>query len=73
MRLLLAAGAGLVALLATWPAVCMQGEDDEGSCTSALLLPLPWTAEDADVWGVVTSLPLAAVVFLLVLRVGRGR
>ncbi len=73
MRVLLAAGAGLLVLLGTWPALCVQGEYDEGSCTSALLLPLPWTAEDADLWGPLTSLPLAVAVFLVVLRVRRGR
>ena len=73
MRLLLAVGAGLLVLLATWPVLCVQGEFDAGSCTSALLLPLPWTAEDADLWGPVTSLPLAAAVVLVVLRVRRGR
>lgn len=67
MKWLLAAGSGLVVLLATWPVLCMQGEYDEGSCKSAFLLPTVGTAETADQWGSALSLVATVTVFFGVL------
>lgn len=67
MRWILATLAGLAVLLATWPVLCMQVEYDQGSCKSALLLPVPGTAETADTWGVATLL-IATTAFLVTLR-----
>lgn len=71
MRWLFAIVAGSVVLLATWPVLCMHGEYDDGSCTSALLLPVPGTAESADTWGIATSLVATTAVFLVTLRLTR--
>jgi hypothetical protein len=61
MRGLMVTAAAVVVLLATWPVLCVQGEYDEDSCTSACFISLPWTAEDTDRWAVFTSLPAAIV------------
>ena len=71
MRWLLATLAGLAVLLATWPVFCMQGEYDEGSCKSALLLPVLGTAETADTWEVATSVIATTAAFLVTLRLTR--
>lgn len=65
---MLATAAGLLVLAATWPVLCVQGEFDEGSCMSAFFLPTLGTAESADSWAVVVSLPAALIVFFVVLR-----
>jgi len=71
MKWLLASGAGVVVLLATWPVLCVQGEYDDGSCKSAFLLP---TLGTADQWGVMFSLIATLIVFLSVLwLLGRRR
>lgn len=73
MRWVLATAAGFLVLAATWPVICVQGEFDEGSCTSALFLPTIGTAESADSWAVVVSLPAALIAFLVVLRLTQRR
>ena len=69
VRGFLAVAAAAIVLLATWPVLCVEGEYDDGSCMSAFLITLPWTAEDADMWAMLTTLPAALVVFLLVWKI----
>ena len=74
MRTFLAGAAGLGVLLGLWPAVCMESEGGESSCTSALMLPLPWSAESADTWGMVVAVFAAILAFVLVTELpGRSR
>ena len=66
MRTFLAGAAGVGVLLGLWPAACMESEAGESSCTSALMLPLPWSAENADTWGMVVAVFAAILTFVLV-------
>lgn len=73
MRWALATAAGLLVLAATWPVFCVQGEFDRGSCTSTFLVPTVGSAESADTWALVVSLPAALLAFGAVLLITRRR
>lgn len=62
--------AGVVVLVALWPALCVSSEDGPTSCQSAVTLPLPW-GESADTWGMVVAVAAAALTYLVVRRLTR--
>lgn len=66
MRVLGPSLAGLLVLIALWPALCVSSEDGPTSCQSAVFLPLPW-GESADTWGMVVA-GAAAVLTCLAVR-----
>ena len=72
MRLLVASLAALGVLGLFFPVVCMQGEFDEGSCSSVSGLPLPGPADQAEIWQLVV-LVAAVLAFVLVVRHGRAK
>ncbi len=56
--------AGLLVLLALWPAVCMSSEDGPTSCQSAVFLPLPW-GESADTWGMLVAAAASVLTYVI--------
>jgi len=56
--------AGVVVLVALWPALCVSEEGGATRCQS-VLLPLPW-GESADSWGMVAAVGGALLVFFAV-------
>ena len=72
MRLLVASLAALGVLGLFFPVVCMQGEFDEGSCSSAVGIRLPGSADQAEVWQVAV-LVVAVLLFVLIVRGRRAR
>ena len=67
MRVLAASLAALGVLGLFFPVVCMQGELDEGSCSSIVGIRLPGTAAQAG-WWQLAVLAAAVLVAVLVLR-----
>lgn len=70
MRLLVASLAALGLLGLVFPVVCMQGEFDEGSCSSVAGIRLPGTAAQAGWWQLAVLLA-AGLVAVVVMRLGR--
>lgn len=73
MRWALATVASLLVLAATWPALCVEGEYDSGSCKSVLFVPTLGSAQSADTWALIVSLPAALLAFGTVLLITRRR
>jgi hypothetical protein len=71
MRIAVAGVVGVVVLLALWPALCVESEFGQSSCTSAVLLPLPWGVEQADTWGMVVAAFAALLAVVLTLKLAR--
>ena len=72
MKWVVATAMGLLVLLLMWPVVCAQGEGDPGHCTSVLSVRVLGSANSGDTWGLL-SIPAAAAVFWLVLKLSRLR
>lgn len=72
MRLLVASLAALGVLGLFFPVVCMQGESDEGSCSSVAGIRLPGTAAQSG-WWQLAALVAAVLVVVLVMRVTKRR
>ncbi len=70
VRRLIPVLSALAVLVASWPVLCMSGEDEPPSCHSAVLIPLPW-GESADTWGILVSIVGAVLTFLLLRRLLR--
>jgi hypothetical protein len=73
MRWALASLASVAVLAATLPVVCGQGEFDNGSCQSAIYLPVVGNASDGDNWAAALALGLAVWAFLTLSRRRSGR
>jgi hypothetical protein len=71
MRVLVASVLAAAVLVLFLPVLCVDSEDEAGSCQSLTAIRVPGSAENGDVWqGVV--LAGAVLLFVLVMRVGRG-
>ena len=70
-RLVPWAGAAIV-LVALWPTLCMSSEGGPTTCTSAVLLPLPW-GESADTWGMLAPIAAALLTYAVLRRLLRKR
>jgi hypothetical protein len=73
MRWVLASLASLAVLAATLPVVCGQGEFDNGSCQSAIYLPVFGNAAQGDDWAAALALSLAVWTFRTLSRRRSGR
>ena len=71
MRVVAASLAALGLLGLFFPVVCMQGEFDEGSCSSVVGIRLPGTTGQAGWWQLIVF-AAAVLVAVLVVRVFRG-
>jgi predicted exporter len=58
--------AAVVVLLLTFPVLASGASDGPGPCTSAFGIRTLGNSETCDTWGVVVSLPVAVVVFVLI-------
>lgn len=71
VRLLVASALSLGLLALFMPVLCVDSEEEAGSCQSIAAIQMPGSAENGEVWQVVVVVA-AVVLFVLVMRIGRG-